>query len=128
MTAALVPALFGLASGALVLFKQSAGVVFPAAIGLTLLMLAATRPQSRDRNAGVSLLAYLGVLVVAGGYGANGALSGTPANSGWCRREGWPQHRSVRVPRHIRLLGRDRVATVSLSHSARRRPQRLRDR
>ncbi len=70
------PVLFGLASGVLVLFKQSAGAVFPVAIGLTLLALTVRRDRHRAiRNAGVSLAAYLVVLIVAAGLlAANGAL------------------------------------------------------
>jgi Dolichyl-phosphate-mannose-protein mannosyltransferase len=70
------PILFGLTSGLLLLFKQSTGVLFPLAIGLTLLALTAATDRRRAlRNAGASVLAYLVVVGVAAGMlAANRAL------------------------------------------------------
>lgn len=60
------PVFFGIASAVLLLFKQSTGIVFPIAVGLALLALTARMSKGRAlRNAGVSILAYLGVVALA---------------------------------------------------------------
>lgn len=60
------PVLFGIASSILLLFKQSAGVIVPIAVGLALFALTARINTRRAvRNAGVSGIAYLIVLALA---------------------------------------------------------------